>query len=363
VVQDQGGRDTGLRGDGTECRPSCPLRRNEPECRIADSGSRRQVICGAAGVHFFNVSHRTDEPRAEVVGDRGEKTLSQHAFSRLNASSTKLRSAGDPASGTRTGTAVTNIDQTPSPVNEPPEGPENGLHHRRPSWEGRVVGRSLAEATKRSLDRGASLIRAAATLMERTKGDSFTVQEVANEAGLSLRSFYQHFGSKDDLLLAVYEEAMRVYALLLNEDVDRFSEPLDRLVAGVMSVAHLTRRSSEGIVVVLSKLRLEIDQADPTQSAELTKPVTSTLRSLVLEAEEAGIAGPYDADSAAYLIFSLSSAVSLSRMVGNAPGLDAPTDIEFARFCLRGINARLPEDWEGQDYAVLGPARPGTQKT
>ena len=72
-----------------------------------------------------------------------------------------------------------------------------------------LVGRSLAEATKRSLDRGASLIRAAATLMERTKGDSFTVQEVANEAGLSLRSFYQHFGSKDDLLLAVYEEAMR----------------------------------------------------------------------------------------------------------------------------------------------------------
>ena len=83
-----------------------------------------------------------------------------------------------------------------------------GSLHSRPSWEGRVVGRSLAEATKRSLNRGGALIRAAATLMERTKGDSFTVQEVANEAGLSIRSFYQHFGGKDDLLLAVYEEAM-----------------------------------------------------------------------------------------------------------------------------------------------------------
>jgi AcrR family transcriptional regulator len=261
------------------------------------------------------------------------------------------------------GALVANTDQTPSPVNDPPAGPESGLHHGRPSWEGRVVGRSLAQATKRSLDRGAAFIRAAATLMERTKGDSFTVQEVANEAGLSLRSFYQHFGSKDDLLLAVYEEAMRVYAMLLNEDVDRFSEPLDRLVAGVMSVAHLTRRSSEGIVVVLSKLRLEIDLADSTQSAELTRPVTTTLRSLVLDAEEAGIAGPYDADAAAYLIFSLSSAITLSRMVGNAPGLDAPTDIEFARFCLRGIGARLPEDWETQECAVLGPARPSTPKT
>lgn len=244
-----------------------------------------------------------------------------------------------------------------------PAPPGTGSHEARPSWESRVVGRSLAEATKRSLDRGAALIRAAATLMERTKGDSFTVQEVANEAGLSIRSFYQHFGSKDDLLLAVYEEAMRVYALLLNEDVNRFSKPLDRLIAGVMSVAHLTRRSSEGIVVVLSKLRLEIDQADPTQSAKLTKPVTSTLRSLVLDAEDAGVAGPYDADAAAYLIFSLSSAVSLSRMVGNAPGLEAPSDIEFARFCLRGINVHLPRDWEEQDYAALGPARPNVQKT
>jgi AcrR family transcriptional regulator len=245
---------------------------------------------------------------------------------------------------------------------DPPTDPGSGSLQGRASWEGRVVGRTLAEATKRSLDRGATLIRAAATLMERTKGDSFTVQEVANEAGLSLRTFYQHFGSKDDLLLAVYEEAMRVYALLLNEDVDRFSKPLDRLVAGVMSVAHLTRRSSEGIVVVLSKLRLEIDQADPTQSAKLTRPVTSTLRSLVLEAEQAGVSGPYDADAAAFLIFSLSSAVSLSRMVGNAPGLEAPSDIEFARFCLRGIGVHLPRDWEVQDYAALGPTRPNAQK-
>jgi AcrR family transcriptional regulator len=257
---------------------------------------------------------------------------------------------------------VGTVDQTPPSLSASHTSLENGSNHVRASWENRVVGRSLAEATKRSLDRGSALIRAAATLMERTKGDSFTVQEVANEAGLSVRSFYQHFGGKDDLLLAVYEEAMRVYALLLNEDVDRFSEPLDRLVAGVMSVAHLTRRSSEGIVVVLSKIRLEIDQADPAQSAELTKPVTSTLRSLVLEAEHAGIAGPYDADAAAYLIFSLSSAISLSRMVGNAAGLDGPTDLEFARFCLRGIDARLPEDWEIQDSAVLGPARPSAKK-
>ena len=55
-------------------------------------------------------------------------------------------------------------------------------------------------------------MQAAARLLERTNGDRFTVQDVADEAGQSLRTLYQYFESKDDLLLAVFEEAMRTYA-------------------------------------------------------------------------------------------------------------------------------------------------------
>ena len=79
-------------------------------------------------------------------------------------------------------------------------------------WQARVVRRSLRTATQRSIDRGTSLVRAAARLLERTNGDRFTVQDVADEAGQSLRTLYQYFESKDDLLLAVFEESMRTYA-------------------------------------------------------------------------------------------------------------------------------------------------------
>jgi AcrR family transcriptional regulator len=212
-----------------------------------------------------------------------------------------------------------------------------------------VVDRSLGKATQRSLDRGTQLIRAAARLMERTKGDTFTVQDVSSEAGQSLRSFYQHFESKDDLLLAVFEDAMRVYARLLNQDVDRFDDPLGRLVAGVLSVAHLTRRSSEGIVVVLSRLRMQLAQIDPQVVASLSSPVTSTLRDLVARAQEAGVAGPGDPDTAAYAVFSLSSAVSMGRLVGNSLALEIPSDLEFARFCLQAVKVDLPDGWE-KDY-------------
>ena len=57
-----------------------------------------------------------------------------------------------------------------------------------------------------------NLIRAAAAVLERSNGEDITVQEVADEAGQSLRTLYQYFESKDDLLLAVFEEAMRTYA-------------------------------------------------------------------------------------------------------------------------------------------------------
>ena len=68
---------------------------------------------------------------------------------------------------------------------------------------------STADAVDRP---GPALIQAAAALLERSNGDGFTVQDVADEAGQSLRTLYQYFESKDDLLLAVFEEAMGIYA-------------------------------------------------------------------------------------------------------------------------------------------------------
>src|SRR5688572_21704708 len=102
-------------------------------------------------------------------------------------------------------------------------------------WQRRVVGRSLNDAKRRSIDRGARLIRAAAKVLERTNGESLTVQDVADEAGQSLRTLYQYFASKDDLLLAVYEEAMRTYARIIRAAIAEVEDPVERLAAGVIA--------------------------------------------------------------------------------------------------------------------------------
>jgi AcrR family transcriptional regulator len=62
------------------------------------------------------------------------------------------------------------------------------------------VGRSLRTAASVSVDRGKNLNQAAATVLARGDGQDITVQDVADEAGQSLRTLYHYFEGKDDLL-------------------------------------------------------------------------------------------------------------------------------------------------------------------
>ena len=76
-------------------------------------------------------------------------------------------------------------------------------------WRSLAVARSVDPAREAAEDRVQRLIDAALELMTDPDGDEVTVQNVVDRAGLSLRAFYHHFPSKDELLLAVFEEAIR----------------------------------------------------------------------------------------------------------------------------------------------------------
>jgi len=78
-------------------------------------------------------------------------------------------------------------------------------------WHERTVDRSLKNARQRAITRGDKFIKAATSLLRQTGKADFTVQEVVDRSGMSLRSFYHHFATKEDLLLAVIEESVRHY--------------------------------------------------------------------------------------------------------------------------------------------------------
>jgi AcrR family transcriptional regulator len=222
-------------------------------------------------------------------------------------------------------------------------------------WQRRVVGRSLRTATKRSIDRGATLINAAATLLERSNGEGFTVQEVANEAGQSLRTLYQYFESKDDLALAVFEEAMKRYARMIRSSIADLDDPLERLVGAVVAAASMPAHSSRGVDVGLARLRLKLSEAQPELVARSHEPVTLVFLELVQQAAAAGVIADEGDQATVYLIESMNASFIISQTLGNDYGLDLPDPERLARFCLQGLGADLPDGWYRSVTARLLP--------
>ena len=70
-----------------------------------------------------------------------------------------------------------------------------------------AVARALDTARSRAENRVELFLDAARDLMN-TNATDFTVQEVVERSGQSLRTFYQYFAGKYELLLALFEESV-----------------------------------------------------------------------------------------------------------------------------------------------------------
>ena len=75
-------------------------------------------------------------------------------------------------------------------------------------WRHRALERSLREARAKAMSRSDRFIATALEILEERGHTDFTLQELVDRSRTSLRTFYQHFSSKDDLLLALLEESI-----------------------------------------------------------------------------------------------------------------------------------------------------------
>jgi AcrR family transcriptional regulator len=98
-----------------------------------------------------------------------------------------------------------------------------------PSWREVAVSRSLDTARARAEKRVQRFIDAALELMATSDNQDFTVQQVVERSGQSLRSFYQYFEGKYELLLALFEESIAQTADQLNAAVADETDPLERV--------------------------------------------------------------------------------------------------------------------------------------
>src|SRR5829696_7968943 len=116
------------------------------------------------------------------------------------------------------------------------------------SWRELSVARSLGPARERAERRVQRFLDAALELMTSTSGKEFTVQQVVERSGQSLRSFYQYFDGKHELLLALFEESVRSTAEQLREQAGAEADPGERLHRAVVTYyerCRPVRRSGE----------------------------------------------------------------------------------------------------------------------
>src|SRR6202021_3238989 len=68
--------------------------------------------------------------------------------------------------------------------------------------------------------RDARFIKTAVEILGETGRTDFTVQEVVARSKTSLRAFYQHFSSKDELLLALFDRTISQSVLTWRAETD-----------------------------------------------------------------------------------------------------------------------------------------------
>jgi AcrR family transcriptional regulator len=177
-----------------------------------------------------------------------------------------------------------------------------------PAWRERAVSRSVDAARVRAEERVQRFLEAGFALVDEKGTTDFTIQEVVERSKQSLRSFYEYFEGKDELVLAMFEESVHEATEDLRATVDAQTDPLERLRAFAIRLhewcdpeetprkrgAHHRRAISEFSMVLASKY--------PDRIRAAVAPHTHMLHDLVDAAADAGAIRAGDTRRATALI-------------------------------------------------------------
>jgi AcrR family transcriptional regulator len=205
-------------------------------------------------------------------------------------------------------------------------------------WRERAVERSLRTARARAVTRSDRFITAAMELLSETERTDFTVQEIVERSKMSLRSFYQHFGSKDELLIALFEEALRGYIARLRSIVETHDDPVEQLRAFVTGLYASGEGTPPG-TRALTLFHLQLADSHPAEYANALIPQID----LLMEIIEAGVAtGQFRTDVgprqlAMVLMQTLVSAMHMKVLGIHLAGVKVNAADVWA-YCLGGIS-------------------------
>jgi TetR/AcrR family transcriptional regulator len=159
------------------------------------------------------------------------------------------------------------------------------------SWRERHIEQS--EAVRRRRERAADhverIITAARQLYYETNGEAFTIQQLVERAGVATQTFYRHFRSKDELLLAVLEDVIIEGTEGIRKDAMVESDPLDRLKKTItLPILRAVPQDSRGYSMVLVREHYRLSETYPKEVAHFQDAYLDLLIEFIEAASTSG---------------------------------------------------------------------------
>jgi AcrR family transcriptional regulator len=172
------------------------------------------------------------------------------------------------------------VQRIDPPVSSSPSG--------EPAWKQRAVERSTRAAKLRAQQKVERFLDAAQSIITEKGTTDFTVQQVVDRSGQSLRSFYQHFDGKHELLLALFEDALSRAADQILAAASGQAKPLDRLKIAVQLLFELSRPDPTAQRPLFTDFAPQLLISHPAEVKAAHAPLLELFTDLMAEAHADG---------------------------------------------------------------------------
>jgi AcrR family transcriptional regulator len=200
-------------------------------------------------------------------------------------------------------------------------------------------------------DRGHQIIDAAYALLDEKGLEGLTIRAVLARTGLSRRAFYERFGGKDDLILAVFEQTIRVAARHYTERADAVDDPIERLrvivtgiVFGRSEIDGGGAGSAGRLGAAMSREHLRLADARPRELEAALGPLLDLIAHQLADGMAAGVIRKAEPRRLAKLTYNLVSTTIHAELLieeGAPPDREqrARLAAEIWNFCRGAISA------------------------
>jgi AcrR family transcriptional regulator len=201
-----------------------------------------------------------------------------------------------------------------------------------PLWRERAIERSTRGARQRASKRVQQFLDSAREIISEKGSIEFTVQEVVERSKQSLRSFYQYFDGKHELLLALFEEEVaeatrRIRAASADGD------PLSRLESSVLILYELCSPGRASMQPLFFEFAQRLLISHPAEVTRAYTPLFEYFVGITEDAAAAGLLRPGKPRRQAAVVMQAATTTA-GRSGGGAHPITAQ---EMWEFCLHAI--------------------------